>query len=40
LDLPRLARTMRQPVFVDLRNVYPPEDVREAGLRWHGVGRP
>jgi len=40
LDLPRLARTMRQPVFVDLRNVYPPEEVEEAGLRWHGVGRP
>jgi UDPglucose 6-dehydrogenase len=40
LDLPRLARTMAQPVFVDLRNVYPPDEVEEAGLRWHGVGRP
>jgi UDPglucose 6-dehydrogenase len=40
LDLPRLARTMAQPVFVDLRNVYPPDDVEEAGLRWFGVGRP
>jgi UDPglucose 6-dehydrogenase len=40
LDLPRLARTMAQPVFVDLRNVYPPEDVEEAGLRWFGIGRP
>ena len=39
LDLPRLARGMAQPVFVDLRNVYPPEEVEEAGLRWHGVGR-
>src|SRR3954468_386890 len=39
LDLPRLARTMAQPVFVDLRNVYPPADVEEAGLRWFGVGR-
>ena len=39
LDLGRLARTMEQPVFVDLRNVYPPEDVIEAGLRWFGVGR-
>ncbi|HEY5723186.1 MAG TPA: UDP-glucose/GDP-mannose dehydrogenase family protein [Allosphingosinicella sp.] len=39
LDLPRLARAMAQPVFVDLRNVYPPEEVEEAGLRWHGVGR-
>ena len=40
LDLKRLARTMAQPLFVDLRNVYPPEDVEEAGLRWFGIGRP
>jgi UDPglucose 6-dehydrogenase len=39
LDLRRLAEAMAQPVFVDLRNVYPPEEVQEAGLRWHGVGR-
>ena len=39
LDLPRLARTMAEPNFVDLRNVYPIEDVEEAGLRWFGVGR-
>jgi UDPglucose 6-dehydrogenase len=39
LDLPRLGRAMAQPVFIDLRNVYPPEEVEEAGLRWHGVGR-
>ena len=32
LDLTRLAAAMAQPVFVDLRNVYPPEDVIEAGL--------
>jgi UDPglucose 6-dehydrogenase len=40
LDLPRLARSMAQPVFVDLRNVYPPDEVEEAGLTWYGVGRP
>ena len=39
LDLERLARIMAQPVFVDLRNVYPPDEVEEAGLRWHGIGR-
>jgi len=39
LDLPRLARTMAQPIFIDLRNIYPPQDVTAAGLRWHGVGR-
>jgi UDPglucose 6-dehydrogenase len=40
LDLRRLARSMAQPILVDLRNVYPPEDVENAGLRWHGIGRP
>ncbi|MFN3387427.1 MAG: UDP-glucose dehydrogenase family protein [Allosphingosinicella sp.] len=39
LDLKRLARTMAQPVLVDLRNVYPPSDAKEAGLSWHGIGR-
>jgi UDPglucose 6-dehydrogenase len=40
LDLKRLARDMAQPNFVDLRSVYPPEDVEDAGLRWFGIGRP
>jgi UDPglucose 6-dehydrogenase len=40
LDLRRVARAMVGDVFVDLRNVYPPEDIEEAGLRWYGVGRP
>jgi UDPglucose 6-dehydrogenase len=40
LDLQRLAGTMAQPVFVDLRNVYPPNEVAEAGLKGYSVGRP
>jgi UDPglucose 6-dehydrogenase len=40
LDLHRLAKTMAEPVFVDLRNVYPPAEVAEAGLRGYSVGRP
>jgi UDPglucose 6-dehydrogenase len=40
LDLRRLAARMADPVLVDLRNVYPPEEVRAAGLQGHGVGRP
>jgi UDPglucose 6-dehydrogenase len=40
LDLERMAGAMAEPVFVDLRNIYPPEEVEEAGLRWFGVGRP
>ncbi|MBV8688398.1 MAG: UDP-glucose/GDP-mannose dehydrogenase family protein [Alphaproteobacteria bacterium] len=39
LDLGRMARALAQPVFVDLRGVYPPEEVEEAGLRWYGIGR-
>ncbi len=39
LDLRRLAGSMAAPVLVDLRNIYPPEEVAAAGLAWHGVGR-
>jgi UDPglucose 6-dehydrogenase len=39
LDLHRLAGSMKQPVFVDLRNVYPAAEVAEAGLRGYSVGR-
>ena len=40
LDLERIARSMRTRVLVDLRNVYPPDEVEEAGLAWHGIGKP
>src|SRR6185295_16351443 len=39
LDLDRLAGSMRQKILVDLRNIYPPDEVEEAGLQWHGIGR-
>ncbi|MGI6657502.1 MAG: UDP-glucose dehydrogenase family protein [Desulfobulbus sp.] len=39
LDLERLKKTMRDPVFVDLRNVYTPTVMQEAGFRYTGVGR-
>lgn len=40
LDFERLRERMAQPVLVDLRNVYQPEDVRARGFRYVGVGRP
>jgi UDPglucose 6-dehydrogenase len=40
LDLERIAASMRRKVLVDLRNIYPPEEVEESGLEWHGIGRP
>jgi UDPglucose 6-dehydrogenase len=39
LDLDRLKELMKAPIFVDLRNVYDPIKVREAGFRYCGVGR-
>ena len=39
LDLDRLAASMRGTAFVDLRNIYPPEEVEQAGLSWYGIGQ-
>ena len=39
LDLERLKRAMRRPLLVDLRNLYEPEKMREAGFEYHSVGR-
>jgi UDPglucose 6-dehydrogenase len=39
LDLPRLKRIMKQPIVVDLRNVYRPAEMAELGFVYNGVGR-
>jgi len=39
LDLARIKSILRQPVIVDLRNVYEPGPMREAGFRYFCVGR-
>jgi len=39
LDFDRLKATMAQPVLVDLRNIYPPEEVARAGFVYESVGR-
>ena len=40
LDLARIKASMRDnPVLIDLRNVYQPEQVKEKGFRYVGVGR-
>jgi UDPglucose 6-dehydrogenase len=31
---------LRQPVFVDLRNVYNAEEMTEAGFQYSSIGRP
>ena len=39
LDIDRIKGLMRQPVMVDLRNVYRPEEMRTRGFRYASVGR-
>jgi UDPglucose 6-dehydrogenase len=36
----RLRDTMRGRVLVDLRNIYDPVAMRQAGFAYHGIGRP
>ena len=40
LDLARLKSLMKAPVLVDLRNIYKPGEMRDAGFRYVSVGRP
>jgi len=39
LDLDRVKMLMKQPIVVDLRNVYKPDDMRARGFKYSGVGR-
>jgi UDPglucose 6-dehydrogenase len=40
LDLTRIAKQLKKPVLLDLRNVYDPDDAVRAGLEYYCVGRP
>jgi UDPglucose 6-dehydrogenase len=40
LDLDRLKREMRQPVMVDLRNIYRRDDMEARGFIYESIGRP
>ena len=39
LDLGRLRQTVHNPIFIDLRNVYDEQRMKQAGFRYIGVGR-
>jgi UDPglucose 6-dehydrogenase len=39
LDFKRLKGQMREPVLVDLRNVYEPSDARSQGFTYYSIGR-
>ena len=40
LDLDRVKSLMKSPVMIDLRNIYRPEEMAEAGIAYHSIGRP
>ncbi|MGM4918908.1 UDP-glucose dehydrogenase family protein [Tardiphaga sp. 813_E8_N1_3] len=39
LDLAQVKKKMKQPVIVDLRNIYRPEEMEKAGFTYESVGR-
>jgi len=40
LDFARVKAALKAPLMVDLRNIYRPDQMREAGFRYISVGRP
>jgi UDPglucose 6-dehydrogenase len=39
LDMSRIRDLVKTPRIADLRNIYDPEDMRELGFEYVGVGR-
>jgi UDPglucose 6-dehydrogenase len=39
LSLPRLKEAMRQPIIVDGRNIYDPDQMKALGFVYRGMGR-
>lgn len=39
LDMARILNSMRQPILIDGRNMYDPDDMRGKGFEYRGVGR-
>ncbi len=39
LDIPRIKSLMTTPLFIDLRNVYDPANLKQLGFTYMGVGR-
>ena len=39
LDMKRIKSVMKSPVVIDGRNLYEPEEMRELGFDYRGIGR-
>jgi len=39
LDMKRIRDLMKTPKVADLRNIYEPDDMRELGFEYVGIGR-
>jgi UDPglucose 6-dehydrogenase len=39
LDLQRIKGLLKTPIFIDLRNVYDPDQMKQLGFHYCGVGR-
>jgi UDPglucose 6-dehydrogenase len=39
LDLERVKTLLRAPIVIDLRNIYQPQDMADAGFVYHSIGR-
>jgi UDPglucose 6-dehydrogenase len=39
LDMKKMASMMRQPIMVDSRNLYNPDEIEKAGFVYEGIGR-
>ena len=39
LDFERIKKIMAGAVVVDLRNIYPPDEIRALGFAYHCIGR-
>jgi UDPglucose 6-dehydrogenase len=40
LDFDRVRKLLKAPIVVDLRNIYPPDQMAKAGFTYVSIGRP
>ena len=39
LDLKKLKKLLNQPIIIDLRNIYNPEEIKNMGFKYYSLGR-